>query len=477
MAQRTSTDTSDEAAPAVPELAGVGVPGLGLPASGLQAPELLASPATSDPVSASAAPIPPAGSATAPSRPPLGRRFAAHLTATGLANLGDGIVSTGAPLVALTLTRSPVQIGLLTAAAWLPWLLLGLVAGVLVDRHDRRDTRAVALGARAVLLGAGTVVAVSGRLTMTVLVLLVLAYGVTEVFADLAASSIVPDLVPASRLPEANGRTMAVEQVLNTFVGAPIAGGLLALGAGWVLGLPAGMAVAAVVVTLVGVRGRYRHAPDPARSTGWAQVSDGVRFLAGHPVLRPIVLAGAVMNMATTAYFALFVLWAVGPGSALRLTSATYPLLTAVLAVGAVGGSVVAGQIAHRCGEVAAMIGSWALCGALLVVPVLLPHVAVTAAGILLLGAASTVGNVLSMSLRQRLVPAAMLGRVGGASRTLSFGLMPLGALLGGLAADRWGLAPVLLAAAGIALAATAYPATQVRQRTVAALEVTSAAG
>ena len=453
MAQRTSTDTSDEAASAVPDLAGVGVPGAA------------ATPDTA---------TPPDG---APSRPPLGRRFAAHLTATGLANLGDGIVSTGAPLVALTLTRSPVQIGLLTAAAWLPWLLLGLVAGVLVDRHDRRDTRAAALGARAVLLGAGTVVAVSGRLTMTVLVLLVLAYGVTEVFADLAASSIVPDLVPASRLPEANGRTMAVEQVLNTFVGAPIAGGLLALGTGWVLGLPAGMAVAAVVVTLVGVRGRYRHAPDPARSTGWAQVSDGVRVLAGHPVLRPIVLAGAVMNMATTAYFALFVLWAVGSGSALGLTSATYPLLTAVLAVGAVGGSVVAGQVARRCGEVVAMIGSWALCGALLVVPVLLPHVAVTAAAILVLGAASTVGNVLSMSLRQRLVPASMLGRVGGASRTLSFGLMPLGALLGGVAADHWGLAPVLLAAAGIALAATAYPATQVRQRTVAALEVTSAAG
>lgn len=417
------------------------------------------------------------GASAAPDdvRAPLGPRFAAHLTAAGMANLGDGVVSTGAPLVALTLTRSPVQIGLLTAAAWLPWLLMGLVAGVLVDRHDRRDVRAVALGARAVLLGAGALVAAGGRLTMIVLVLLVLAYGVTEVFADLAASSIVPDLVPASRLPEANGRTMAVEQVLSTFVGSPVAGGLVALGAGWVLGVPAGLAVLAVAVTVLGVRGRYRHAPDPARTSGVGQLTDGVRFLVRHPVLRPIALAGAVMNMATTAYFALFVLWAVGPGSALELSSATYPLLLAVLAVGAVGGSVVAGRISRRFGEVTTMLTAWALCGALLVVPVLMPNVPVVALGVLLLGAASTLGNVVSMSLRQRLVPPSMLGRVGGAGRTLSFGLMPLGALLGGVAAARWGLAPVLLGAAAIALLATAYPATRVRQSTVAAAEAAKA--
>ena len=71
-------------------------------------------------------------------REPLGRRFTAHLTATGMANLGDGIVQTGVPLYALTLTRSPSQIALLTAAVWLPWLLLGLAAGVVVDRRDRR---------------------------------------------------------------------------------------------------------------------------------------------------------------------------------------------------------------------------------------------------------------------------------------------------------------------------------------------------
>ena len=73
-------------------------------------------------------------------REPLGRRFTAHLTATGLANLGDGIVQIGVPLYALTLTRSPSQIALLTAAAWLPWLVLGLVAGVVVDRTDRKYT-------------------------------------------------------------------------------------------------------------------------------------------------------------------------------------------------------------------------------------------------------------------------------------------------------------------------------------------------
>jgi hypothetical protein len=70
----------------------------------------------------------------APPSATLGRGFAAQLTSTGLANLGDGILGTMAPLVALSLTSSPLQISLLSAAAWLPWLVLGLVAGVVVDR-------------------------------------------------------------------------------------------------------------------------------------------------------------------------------------------------------------------------------------------------------------------------------------------------------------------------------------------------------
>lgn len=160
--------------------------------------------------------------------------------------------------------------------------MLGLVGGVVVDRTDRRTTQVVALIARAVLLAAGTWLALTDALTMPSLVLLVLAYGVTEVFADLAQTSLVPDLVPRSRLQAANGRVLAVQQVTNTFVGSPLAGVMLALGSGWVFGVPAAMAVVAVVVLLRGVPGRYR-AERTEKTAAVADVREGIRYVVHHP--------------------------------------------------------------------------------------------------------------------------------------------------------------------------------------------------
>jgi MFS family permease len=413
-------------------------------------------------------------------REPLGRRFAAALGATGLANLGDGVLQVGAPLVALTLTRNATQISLLSAAAWLPWLLLGLAAGVAVDRADRRRTQMVAMVARALVLGAGVWLVTSGHLTMAWLVAIVLAYGVTEVFADLAQTALVPDLVPRSRLQAANGRVLAVQQVANTFVGGPVAGAVLALGAGWVLGLPAGLAVGAAVLLWRGVRGSHRATPAvdaPPRDgrpvrRALDEVRDGLTFLAHHRVLRPLVVSGALMNMAFTAYFAVFVLWAVGPGSRMGLRPGVYPLLLAVLAVGAVVGSLLTERIIAVVPELRVLLTCWVVTPALLVVPVLAPSVGAVAATLFVAGVTTTVGNVLSQAMRQRLVPAALLGRVGGAGRTLSYGLMPLGAVLGGVVADAWGLAAVFWAAATVSLVAAAYPALVVRQTTVAAAEL-----
>ena len=185
-------------------------------------------------------------------RQDLGRPFAAQLTSTGLANLGDGILGTLAPLVALSLTTSPLQISLLSAATWLPWLLFGLAAGVVIDRVDRRRAQVVALGVRAAVLATGAALGFTGALSMPLLVCLVLAYGATEVFADLGATSIVPDLVPPDRFSAANGRVIAVQQVANAFLGAPLAGVLVVFGAGIGFGTSAALAaLAALVLSLI----------------------------------------------------------------------------------------------------------------------------------------------------------------------------------------------------------------------------------
>lgn len=400
----------------------------------------------------------------------LGRRFGALLTVTGLANLGDGIVQMGAPLVALTLTRSPGQISLLAAATWLPWLLLGILGGVVVDRTDRRLAQVLALAARALLLTAGAALALSGHLSMPALVVLVLAYGVTEVFADLAQTSLVPDLVPRSRLQAANGRVLATQQVTNTFVGSPLAGGLLALGTGWVLGVPAALAVAAVLVLLRGIPGRYRpERTEPTRAS--ADVREGVRYLVHHPVLRPFVIGGGLMNMASTAYTAVFVLWVVGPGSRMEVEPTVYPLLAAIIAVGAVTGSLLTERLADRLPELHVMYVCWLVVGPLLLVPVLAPTLPALSVALFLVGATNTIGNTISMSLRQRVVPRALLGRTSGAGRTIAYGLMPVGALLGGLVAEQAGLATVLVGAAVVSLLAALYPALTVHRGTVAAAE------
>lgn len=399
-------------------------------------------------------------------REPLGRRFTAHLTATGLANLGDGIVQTGVPLYALTLTRSPSQIALLTAAAWVPWLVLGLAAGVVVDRRDRKYTQVVGLAARAVLLAVAVWLVASGDMTIAALAVIVLAYGVTDVFVDLAGSALVPDIVPRSRLEAANGRTLAAQQVMATFVGGPIAGGMLALGAGWVFGVPAGLGVLALLLIATRIPGTYKHAgAEKRRAT--TEIREGVGFLVRHPVLRPLLVAGSVMNMASTGYFAVFVLWMVGPGSRVGLEPAHYPLLISVLAVGAVLGSIAAEPLGRRIPEVRLLLGCWTLDGLLMLVPVLSPTVPAIGVALFFLGFLNTNGNVISQSMRQRMVAPGMLGRVGGASRTLGYGLMPIGALLGGFVAEQWGLPAVFVGATAVCVAAVLYPIAVVRQRMV----------
>jgi MFS family permease len=410
------------------------------------------------------------------SQVPLGRPFGIHLGGVALANLADGIVVGGLPLVAITLTRSPGEISLLQAAFWLPWLVLGLAAGVVVDRLDRRHVQLAGAAARVALLAVTAWLAFADRLTMPLLVAAVGAYGITQVFIDLAGSSIVPQLAPRSRLSAANGRVMGVEQVTNTFLGAPVGGLLVVLGTGWVFGAPVALGVAFLLLVGLGLRGSYRAEASPGTdrhaSTRLAHALEGIRFQLTHPVLRPLVITSSTLNFASTGYFAVFVLWVVGPGSRVGLEPHRFPLLLAVLAVGAVAGAAVAERLVRHVREVPLLIGCWAVNSALLLVPVLWPHPLAIAGAFLLVGLTNMVGNVVGRTLRQRLVPASKLGRVGGASGMIGYGLMPLGALLGGAVGETWGLPAVFVGAVVTSLVAVAYVSTAVSSALVAAHEV-----
>ncbi|WP_051753453.1 MFS transporter [Streptosporangium amethystogenes] len=386
-------------------------------------------------------------------RPGLGRSFHHLWAASGLSNLADGVLLVGVPLLAVSLTHSPAQVALVSAATTLPWLLLALHAGAIADRLDRRRIMVLAGWSRAAVLAATAAAAWLDLLSLPVLVAAVLLAG-AEVFADTSAQSALPMTVTGDRLGAANGRLVATQTLGNHFLGAPLAGLLVGAATAAVFGTAA-LLYAAGALLLLGLRGRFRPEAAPAQALR-ADIADGLRHLWGHRALRALAAYSGVLNLAYGAYFAVFVLWVVGDGSRVGLTGGQYGLLAATLAAGAVAGSVLSGSLTRLTGENGALVGVTLLNALLLVVPVLLPSplaVFPAAAGI---GAANAVTNVVSVSLRQRLIPEGLLGRVNATCRLIGMGAMPLGAATAGLLATLAGLPAVFWSACVLSLLAAA---------------------
>lgn len=399
------------------------------------------------------------------------RLFRLHLAGVAGSNLVDGILAGALPLIAIALTRDPLLVSLVTTALWLPWLLGSLLVGVIVDRGDRARIRQHALTARVGLLAATTGVAMSGALSIWVLIALAFAYAMTEVFSDLSAGALVPQIVDRDDLARANSRIMGAETLMQNFVGQPLGGLLVTMGAAWVFGSAAGLLV---LVVLVISRLRRpegfiapREAADDASVTLRADLAHGLRSLAAHPVVRPLTISAGLTNLVSTAYLSVFVLWVVGPESRVGLEPWQYPILIAVLSAGAILGSLVPSDWITMVGEFRVAIAAWLANSLLLLVPVIAPTWWAIGAAFAVIGFTNMVGNVIMMSIRQRIIPAGLLGRIGGASRTIVFGAMALGGPLGGLIAARFGLPVVFWSMPLIAILVTLWIATQVSQRAI----------
>ncbi len=361
---------------------------------------------------------------------------------------------TAAALLAVGVTRSPLQVSLVSASATLPWLLTTLFAGVVADRYDRRRVMLVTNLVRVLALATGVAVVVTGSLSVPLLCALALVLGTCEVFHDTCAQAMVPALVPKDRLEAANGRLLTTEQVANSFLGAPLAGPLVALGAGWALGVP-GLLYLAGALLLVGVRGRFRatraaSTPGAGPTTVRTEIAEGLRFVVRHPIIRTLTLVAGTSNAAGSAFFAVFVLWVVGPGSAMGASPQVFGLLVSCLAVGAVAGPVLATRAVERFGSVRLLQPTWILNALVMLVPVLVPEIWAAALAFVLLGATNVMGNVMQMSMRQRMVPDHLMGRVQAAGRFVGRGLDPVGAVVGGAVGAAVGLEPVFWGAVAV---------------------------
>jgi MFS family permease len=402
----------------------------------------------------------------------LGLPFWQLWSASTLSNLADGLVKIALPLVAVTVTDSPALVAGVALAVTLPWLLFALPAGALVDRVDRRAAMVTANVARAAAVAVLAVTVLLGldssAAAIWALYLVALLLGTAETVYDTSAQSILPQLVSRDRLPRANGRLLAAELTANEFVGPPLGGLLVAAGVAVAFAAPAALWAAAVGVLLL-LRGGFA-VPREQPTTLRADVAEGLRYLWRHRLLRTLAAMTGLFNFATNATFAVFVLHAVGPDSAMRLSEAAYGVLFATIAGGSLVGSILADPIIRRLGRTRSMaLGT--LGGVVTVgTPALTTNALVIAAAFLAGGVTLALWNVVTVSLRQRITPDRILGRINSSYRLVAWGTRPLGAAAGGLLGELLGLRAVFAIAAALILASL-VGMTQVTDAAIVAAE------
>jgi len=354
-------------------------------------------------------------------------------------------------LVVVTLHGSALQVGLVNAAGWLPYLLFGVLTGVLVDRARRRPLLVVTDLARGVLLLAVPLLAVTHQLTLGVLIAVMVIFGALSLVNDAAFQSFVPRLVPAGLLTPAHARLDQSDAVAQTS-GPALAGGLVSLlGAPWaVLVDAASYLVSGLLIARITV---VEPPPPPRPVTGGgvrAEAREGLRWVYTHPTLRSFAVGTHVWFVFNGVAGAVLVPFAL---RTLGFTPFGLGLALSAAGVGGLLGSLAATRLGARFGAGRVVIACWATQG------VAYALLALTAAdwsgwllfgaGQLLFGLALGAENAPSMGYRQAVTPDRLQGRMNTTMRSVNRAMIVIGAPLGGLLADTIGYRPMLWAVAG----------------------------
>ncbi|WAP53380.1 MFS transporter [Arthrobacter sp. ATA002] len=368
----------------------------------------------------------------------LGASFWKLWTSSGLSNLADGVFKIALPLMAVQLTQSPTLIAGLTVAATLPWLFFALTAGALADRLDRRNLMLWANFSRAVLPALLIAVILLDLGSIWALYVVALMVGVAETLYDTSAQSILPQVVNKDQLSRANGRLYAVELTANQFIGPPLGGLLVGIGVIAGFAVPAALWLAAVggLLLLPGSFGIERE----QKTTLRFDIKEGLKFLWNQKILRILALMTGIFNFASSAASAVFVLFAVGPASEMGLSEIGFGLLLTASAVGAFLGSFIAEPVEAKLGRSKSLALTILGCALFVGAPALTSNPYVLGPIFFVGGVLIVLWNVITVSLRQRITPNRLLGRVNSAYRLLAWGSMPLGAAAGGLLGQWLGL-------------------------------------
>jgi MFS family permease len=367
----------------------------------------------------------------------LGPAFNRLFSASVISNLSDGLLAVAAPLLAISLTKDPVLISLLSAFVMLPWLLFAIPIGLVVDRVDKRLLITFTNSMRFVTAGLVALAISTDRISIYWLLLATFVIGTCEVATDTAAQSLIPVLLDKKNFERANSRLNIAETVIQSFIGAPLSGFLYASA----IVLPfilnsLGFLIAAIFVFLIPAHlishGSLQAKNDDEKKSFIGDIKFGLNYLWNDRPLRRLVATTTSLGFfysLSTSTLILFITETLG------VQAKYFGVLMAGAGSGAVVGALLTPRLSKKFGR-----------GRILSIAIFISSIAVLFQGLApnlwvfgVIGFVSSFAitnwNILLMSCYQVLIPADLYGRIHGARRTFVWGVMPIGAFLGGVIA------------------------------------------
>ena len=364
--------------------------------------------------------------------PAFNRLWASSL----VSNLADGVLMAAAPLLAITLTDSTVLISAIGAMVMLPWLLFAMPIGVMVDRVDRRFILAGSNAIRSAVIGAVALGIATDRITIYWLIFSGFIIGVCEVATDTTAQSLIPQILDEEHYEKGNSRLQISETVIQGFIGSPLSGFLYAI-AIW---LPffinsIGYAVATLFALLIPIQYLQDVRTDRPNESKPSYIEDikfGIRYLYNQKVLRRLVLTTATIGVCYSAGTATMVLFII---KELELSPQYFGVVISIQGAGALLGAIVAPQASKKFGRSIIMTLGITSSSVVLLLQGFATNIYIFVALATFGGFAISQWNILLMATYQRIIPNELYGRIHGTRRTLVWGMLPIGSLIGGVLA------------------------------------------
>jgi MFS family permease len=354
-----------------------------------------------------------------------------------ISNLADGVMLAAVPLLAISLTDSPVLISLIGAMVMLPWLLFAIPIGAIVDRVDRRYIFAGANASRSAVVGVLALLIALDHVTIFWLLAAAFIIGVCEVAADTTAQSLIPQILDEKDFEKGNSRLQISETVIQGFIGAPISGFIYTAA----IYLPffinsLGFAISALFALTIPVKYLQDIRQEGEEKTERRFVADmkfGIAYLFHQKVLRRLVVTTATIGLCYSMGSATMVLFII---KELGLQERFFGVILAIQGVGAILGALVASRTSSKFGRSKVMTFAIVASSAVLFIQGFSPNIYIFVALATFGGFVISQWNILLMATYQTVIPKELYGRIHGTRRTLVWGAMPLGSLLGGVLAN-----------------------------------------